>query len=54
MEGYGAVQIGVHRFYHPKSKRPTGQGRFINLWQHKDGLWKITRVISFDHHIATK
>ena len=54
MEGYGAWQIGVHRFHHPKSKRPTGQGRFINLWQYKDGRWKITRVISFDHHIATK
>jgi ketosteroid isomerase-like protein len=54
MEGYGALQIGVHRFHHPKSKRPTGQGRFINLWQYKDGTWKITRVISFDHHIAMK
>lgn len=54
MEGYGALQIGIHRFHHPKSKRPTGQGRFINLWQYKDGKWKISRVISFDHHIATK
>ena len=54
MEGYGAVQIGVHRFHHPKSNRPTGQGRFINLWRYKGGRWKITRVISFDHHIPTK
>jgi ketosteroid isomerase-like protein len=54
MEGYGAVQIGVHRFHHPKSKRPTGQGRFVILWQYKDGRWKITRVISFNHNTATK
>lgn len=54
MAGYGAIQIGVHRFYHPKSKNPAGQGRFINLWQYKDGTWKITRVFSFDHHVAAK
>jgi ketosteroid isomerase-like protein len=52
MKGYGAVEIGVHRFYHPKSNTPTGEGRFISLWQYKDGVWKITRAISFDHHQA--
>lgn len=52
MKGYGAVEIGVHRFYHPKSNTPTGEGRFISLWQYKDGAWKITRAISFDHHPA--
>jgi hypothetical protein len=54
MKGYGAVEIGVHRFYHPKSDIGTGEGRFINLWQYKDGAWKITRAISFDHHAAAK
>jgi hypothetical protein len=54
MKGYGAVEIGVHRFYHPKSNTATGEGRFIHLWQYKDGAWKITRAISFDHHAAAK
>jgi hypothetical protein len=54
MKGYGALEIGVHRFYHPKSSTPSGEGRFIMLWQYKDGAWKITRAISFDHHVATK
>lgn len=54
MKGYGAVEIGVHRFYHPKSNAPTGEGRFINLWQYKDGVWKITRAISYDHHALAK
>ena len=54
MKGYGAVEIGVHRFYHPKSNTPTGEGRFIQLWRYKDGTWKMTRVISFDHHQAAK
>ena len=52
MKGYGAVEIGVHRFYHPKSNTPPGEGRFIHLWQYKDGAWKITRAISYDHHAA--
>jgi hypothetical protein len=54
MKGYGAVEIGVHRFYHPKSNSPAGEAKFIHLWQYKDGAWKITRVISFDHHAAPK
>jgi hypothetical protein len=54
MDGFGAVEIGVHRFYHPKSNAATGEGRFINLWQYQDGAWKIARVISFDHHLAGK
>lgn len=54
MKGFGAVQMGRHRFLHPKSGNPTGEARFIHLWRYKDGAWKITRVISFDHHIAGK
>jgi hypothetical protein len=52
MKGYGALQIGVHRFYHPKSSTPPGEGRFVHLWHYKDGAWKITRVLSFDHRTA--
>jgi hypothetical protein len=54
MKGYGAVEIGVHRFLHPKSNSPTGEGRFIHLWQYQDGAWKISRAISFDHHEVAK
>lgn len=52
MKGYGAVEIGTHRFLHPKSHTPTGEGQFITLWRWKDGAWKITRAISFDHKQA--
>ncbi len=54
MTGYGAVEIGVHRFYHPKSNTPAGEAKFVHLWQYKDGAWKITRAISFDHHAAAR
>ena len=54
MKGYGAVEMGVHRFVHPISKTPDGEGKFIHLWQYKDGAWKITRAISYDQHAAGK
>ena len=55
--GYGAVQMGVHRFYEltgGKPNEPAGIAKFVHLWQHKDGAWKITRVISYDHGPAPK
>jgi hypothetical protein len=56
LNGYGAVEIGVHRFHHPGREKiePVGEAKFIMLWQNKDGVWKMTRVISFDHHALPK
>ncbi|MEA2604356.1 MAG: hypothetical protein QOF89_5348 [Acidobacteriota bacterium] len=53
LHGYGAVEIGVHRFCGPKKTEKCGEAsgvaKFVMLWQNKDGAWRITRVISFDH-----
>lgn len=51
---YGAVEIGVHRFLHPYTQDHgvVGEAKFIHVWQYKDGTWKITRVISYDHGLA--
>lgn len=56
MKGYGAVEMGVHRFHHPghEDTESVGEGKFVHLWQYKDGAWKITRVISYDHRAAPK
>ena len=56
MKGYGALEVGVHRFHHPghEDTEGVGEGQFIHLWQYKDGAWKITRAISYDHHAAPK
>ena len=51
---YGAVEIGVHRFYHPGDPTNVGEAKFITLWQNENGVWKITRALSFDHHPFTK
>ena len=56
MDGYGALQIGVHRFCDATARRCDGTsggvGRFIHLWQQREGAWRITRVISYDHAAA--
>ena len=55
LKGYGAVQIGVHRFYHPTHPEDgVGEAKFVTLWQNKDGKWKVTRAISFDHAPANR
>jgi|SRR5579862_1004397 len=56
MKGYGMLETGVHRFHHPGHEEEigVGEGQFIHLWQYKDGAWKLTRVISYDHHAAGK
>jgi ketosteroid isomerase-like protein len=51
LKGYGAVEIGIHRFHHPGHPEDGGgDARFITLWQNKDGVWKVTRVISYEHN----
>jgi hypothetical protein len=51
LNGFGAVEIGVHRFHHPNHPEDgMGDAKFITLWQNKDGDWKVTRVISYEHN----
>ena len=51
LKGYGAVEIGIHRFTHPgHPEHTTGDAKFITLWQNKNGEWKVTRVISYNHN----
>lgn len=51
LKGYGAVEIGVHRFHHPGHPEDgMGDAKFVTLWQSKDGVWRVTRVISYEHN----
>lgn len=54
IHGYGAVEIGIHRFYHPGTvdHGAVGEAKFVHLWQYKDGAWRVSRVISYDHETA--
>jgi hypothetical protein len=53
---YGVVQMGEHRFYEydPSTKKETwtGVAKFTHLWENKEGDWKISRVLSYDHQPA--
>jgi hypothetical protein len=50
---YGAVEMGRHRFTHPGHEEiGIGEAKFITLWQFKNGEWKVSRVISYDHESA--
>ena|SRR6476661_3961501 len=50
--GYGAIQYGTHRFknYGEGDKEYGLPAKFMTIWQFKDGNWKATQVISYDHH----
>jgi uncharacterized protein (TIGR02246 family) len=56
MKGYGALEMGAHRFHQTgqKATDADGEAQFIHLWQYKNGAWKLARVISYDHHEAAK
>lgn len=48
--GYGAVEIGTHRFVHTENGQTlTGIYHFIHTWQYKDNQWRVTRAISVGH-----
>ena len=40
---YGALQTGIHSFGQTKA-------RFSHIWLLEDNEWKISRVISYNHH----
>jgi ketosteroid isomerase-like protein len=50
LKDFGAIEIGVHKFTHMENgKEEVGMLKFTEVWQHKDGEWKMTRVISYNH-----
>lgn len=52
LKNYGAIEIGVHNFYHTnkgETEKPSGTYKFVQVWEKKDGQWKISRIISYGH-----
>ena len=50
IDNYGALEVGEHRFYltqKGQEEKLDGIGQFTNLWQLKDGEWKMSRVLSY-------
>ncbi len=50
IKDYGAIEIGTHEFRHIENgKEEVGTFKFLMIWHKKEGLWKISRVVSYDH-----
>ena len=52
MNNYGGVITGEHVFYINEAGKPEfldGYGKFMQLWQFKNGQWKMSRIVSYDH-----
>lgn len=52
---YGAILSGEHIFYiiDKGKEHLDGHANFTHLWLLKDGLWKMSRILSFEHRPAT-
>lgn len=49
---YGAVQTGTHLIYlteKGQKEKPVTTAQFTVFWQYKNGKWKMSRVLSYDH-----
>jgi Domain of unknown function (DUF4440) len=50
IKDFGAIHIGKHTFCHwENEKNDCGTFKFLMIWQKKNGSWKISRVVSYDH-----
>lgn len=53
MQGYGAIQIGRHVFAR-KGESGSEFAKFVHLWKRENGVWRLARVLSFDHRPASQ
>jgi hypothetical protein len=52
IKDYGAVETGIHRFYareEGQQEQLASEAKFVQIWQKREGMWKVTRVISYGH-----
>lgn len=52
IKDYGAVETGIHRFYATEKgqqEKLSSEAKFVQVWEKKNGEWKITRIISYGH-----
>ncbi|AWH83617.1 DUF4440 domain-containing protein [Flavobacterium album] len=52
LDGYGAILTGEHLFYVTEDGKEqlTGRAKFTHIFLLKEGKWKISRILSYDHH----
>ena len=50
LAGYGAIEVGEHRFCHEENGRADcGTTKFSMVWRQVGDKWKLSRVLSYAH-----
>jgi hypothetical protein len=50
IKDYGAIETGQHTFSHVENGQlQVGTFKFMQIWQKKDGVWRVTREITYGH-----
>jgi len=50
IKDFGAIETGQHTFCHDENGKPDcGTFRFVHIWKNENGIWKITRIITYGH-----
>ena len=50
LKNYGAMEIGLHQFRHIENgKEEVGTFKFLMIWKQEKDIWKISRVVSYNH-----
>jgi hypothetical protein len=50
IKDYGAIQTAEHIFSHIENgKFQEGTFKFMQVWQKKDSVWRVTREVSYGH-----
>ncbi|HWM90157.1 MAG TPA: nuclear transport factor 2 family protein [Thermoanaerobaculia bacterium] len=55
LNNYGAVEVGVHRFYKKTEGQPDKLveiAKFTQVWKKDASGWKLARVLSYDHKLT--
>jgi hypothetical protein len=55
LNNYGAVEMGVHRFYQllpGKPEKLVEVSQFTQIWKKDESGWKLARVLSYDHRLT--
>lgn len=50
IKDYGAIETGQHTFSHIENGQVEAHTyKFMQIWQKKDGVWRVTREITYGH-----
>lgn len=55
INNYGAIEVGEHRFFAMVEGEPdrlTETAKFTQVWKNDEGIWRLARVLSYDHVLA--